>query len=106
MAYERAEKTITRSRVLRSQAAELAEGCEGARFFYANVPIPQADVPALRINEGERVVLLGAPGSGKSTLLRLLSGLYRPSAGRMTMGGIDMTLLPSGTRRLAVPWPG
>ncbi|HYY62152.1 MAG TPA: ABC transporter transmembrane domain-containing protein, partial [Burkholderiales bacterium] len=34
---------------------------EGARFFYANVPVPQADVPALRIAEGERVVLLGPP---------------------------------------------
>jgi ATP-binding cassette subfamily C protein LapB len=66
---------------------------EGARFFYANVPVPQVDVPALRIAEGERVVLLGPPGSGKSTLLRLLSGLYRPAPGRALLGGVDVTQL-------------
>jgi ATP-binding cassette subfamily C protein LapB len=66
---------------------------EGARFFYANVPVPQADIPGLRIGEGERVVLMGPPGSGKSTLLRLLSGLYRPAAGRVMLGGVDMSLL-------------
>jgi ATP-binding cassette subfamily C protein LapB len=66
---------------------------EGARFFYANVPVPQVDVPALRIGEGERVVLLGPPGSGKSTLLRLLSGLYRPAQGRALLGGLDVALL-------------
>src|SRR5204863_9749359 len=66
---------------------------EGTRFFYANVPVPQVDVPALRIGEGERVVLLGSPGSGKSTLLRLLSGLYRPAQGRALLGGVDVSLL-------------
>jgi len=74
---------------------------EGARFFYANVPVPQVDVPALRIAQGERVVLLGPPGSGKSTLLRLLSGLYRPAQGRALLGGVDVTLLdPELVRRL------
>jgi ATP-binding cassette subfamily C protein LapB len=66
---------------------------EDARFFYADVPVPQLDVPALRIGEGERVVVLGPPGSGKSTLLRLFSGLYRPSAGRVLLGGVDVALL-------------
>jgi ATP-binding cassette subfamily C protein LapB len=66
---------------------------DGVRFFYASVPVPQIDVPALQIAEGERVVLVGPPGSGKSTLLRLLSGLYRPSAGRVLIGGIDAALL-------------
>jgi ATP-binding cassette, subfamily C, bacterial LapB len=79
---------------------------DGARFFYANVPVPQADVPALRIAEGERVVLLGAPGSGKSTLLRLLSGLYRPAQGRALLGGVDVTLLePEAVRRLVAYLP-
>ena len=37
----------------------------------------------LRIEEGERVALVGANGSGKSTLLRTLHGLQRPSAGEL-----------------------
>jgi ATP-binding cassette subfamily C protein LapB len=77
---------------------------EGARFFYANVPVPQVDVPALRIAEGERVVLLGPPGSGKSTLLRLLSGLYRPAQGRALLGGVDVTLLDAEVVRRLVAY--
>ena len=75
-------------------------GAEGMRFFYSNIPIPQVDMPTLRIEAGERMVLVGAPGSGKSTLLRLLSGLYRPSGGRVTLGGVDIALLdPELVRR-------
>jgi ATP-binding cassette subfamily C protein LapB len=68
--------------------------------------VPQVDVPALRIAEGERVVLLGPPGSGKSTLLRLLSGLYRPAQGRALLGGVDVTLLDAElVRRLVAYLP-
>jgi tungstate transport system ATP-binding protein len=35
----------------------------------------------LRLNEGERLALIGSNGSGKSTLLRVLHGLLQPSGG-------------------------
>jgi len=41
----------------------------------------------LRINEGERVGIVGANGAGKSTLLKLLAGIYPPSQGRRTVEG-------------------
>lgn len=44
----------------------------------------------LHITAGEKVGLLGPVGSGKSTLLKLLSGMYMPSKGRVSLDGIDM----------------
>ena len=37
------------------------------------------------INHGERVALIGHNGAGKSTFLRLISGIYRPTAGSVRM---------------------
>ncbi len=42
------------------------------------------------IGRGEFVLLFGANGSGKSTLLRLLSGLSRPTAGVIRIGGWEL----------------
>jgi ABC-type polysaccharide/polyol phosphate transport system ATPase subunit len=41
----------------------------------------------LRINQGERVGIIGHNGAGKSTLLRLLAGIYTPTCGRMVVKG-------------------
>jgi len=45
----------------------------------------------LSVERGEIVSLIGPSGSGKSTLLRVISGLERPSAGRIVIDGHDMT---------------
>jgi branched-chain amino acid transport system ATP-binding protein len=46
---------------------------------------------AFDVRAGEIVTLIGSNGAGKSTLLRAVSGLLRPSAGRIQLDGIDVT---------------
>jgi ABC-type branched-subunit amino acid transport system ATPase component len=45
----------------------------------------------LDVRAGEIVSLIGPNGSGKTTTINLVSGVYRPSAGRVTLEGADLT---------------
>ncbi|MFD1795576.1 sn-glycerol-3-phosphate ABC transporter ATP-binding protein UgpC [Paracoccus aurantiacus] len=56
----------------------------------------------LDIADGEFVVLVGPSGCGKSTLLRLLSGLDKPTAGRIEIDGKDVTQVSAADRGLAM----
>jgi branched-chain amino acid transport system ATP-binding protein len=47
------------------------------------------------VEAGEFVTIIGANGAGKSTTLRTLSGIMKPSAGRIRFAGEDITGLPS-----------
>ena len=73
-------------------------------FEVQNISFSYESIPALRgltlhIEEGDRVVLLGANGSGKSTLLRILDALYFPSAGTVAFrGGRSYRKAPSARR--------
>jgi len=53
---------------------------------------------SLAIGDGEFVVLLGPTGAGKTTTLRLVAGLERPDAGRVTIAGRDVTQTPPALR--------
>lgn len=44
----------------------------------------------LRIQEGERLAILGGVGSGKTSLLRVLSGMYKPENGRILLDGLEI----------------
>lgn len=45
---------------------------------------------SIQVPEGGLVTILGRNGVGKTTLLRTISGLYRPSAGRILFGGAEI----------------
>jgi putative spermidine/putrescine transport system ATP-binding protein len=45
----------------------------------------------LDVRRGEFFSMLGPSGSGKTTCLRMIAGFERPSAGRVLLGGVDVT---------------
>jgi len=70
-------------------ACVLLIALRGVRKAYRT---PAGDVPALRgvdldIVAGEFVALLGRSGAGKSTLINLVTGIDRPNAGSILIGG-------------------
>jgi ATP-binding cassette, subfamily B, multidrug efflux pump len=57
---------------------------------------------SLTIPSGTKAAIAGRTGSGKTTLMNLISGLYPPGSGRITIGGIDPYRLPPSARRRLV----
>lgn len=51
--------------------------------------------------DGGAYALLGSSGCGKTTLLNIISGLVRPSHGRVLFGGTDVTDAPTAARNIA-----
>ncbi|MFM7087195.1 MAG: ATP-binding cassette domain-containing protein [Cyanobium sp.] len=54
---------------------------------------PVLDQVRLRLEPGERLVVVGPSGAGKSTILRLLSGLLLPSSGSLRIHGQEQRYL-------------
>jgi multiple sugar transport system ATP-binding protein len=63
---------------------------------------PATDGISLDIADGEFLVLVGPSGCGKTTLLRMVAGLEAPDAGRITIGGRDVTRLPARQRGISM----
>nr|WP_207191591.1 ABC transporter ATP-binding protein [Paracraurococcus ruber] len=57
---------------------------------------------SLEVAQGEFVTILGPSGSGKTTMLTVVAGLNRPTAGRILIGGRDVTDLPAAQRNIGL----
>ncbi|MGI6731467.1 MAG: ABC transporter ATP-binding protein [Anaerovoracaceae bacterium] len=53
---------------------------------------------SLTVNEGEIVTLIGANGAGKTSTLRTISGLIKPTSGKISLEGKDITAIPATKR--------
>jgi ATP-binding cassette subfamily B protein len=78
---------------------------EGVRFENVSFVYPGSTETAVsdvsfQLRPGESLALVGENGSGKTTLIKLLTRLYTPSAGRITLDGLDLAeWSPAALRR-------
>lgn len=72
---------------------------ENVSFHYSSNQIPSVSEINIEIDAGETVAFAGASGSGKSTLIKLLTGLYSPTQGKITINGIDVKKLDTEALR-------
>ncbi len=56
------------------------------------------DALTLRVERGEIYGLIGPNGSGKTTTVKMVTGLYRPSTGRILVDGIDLAVAPEAAK--------
>ncbi len=73
---------------------------EGLSSAWDGAPVLRS--VSFSVEQGEILVLLGPNGAGKTTLLRCLAGLERPTAGRVCLGGVDVTARPPHTRGIGL----
>jgi ATP-binding cassette subfamily B protein len=64
-------------------------------FNYGPTSAPALRNVSCRIEPGEKVAIVGPTGSGKTTLALLLLGLYVPTEGEISYGGVDISRIDS-----------
>lgn len=67
--------------------------CEGVRKVYGSGQnqVMALDGIDLTVSKGEFVAIIGASGSGKSTLLHILGSVDKPTSGKVTIDGTDLS---------------
>jgi molybdate/tungstate transport system ATP-binding protein len=55
----------------------------------------------LDVGQQEYLIVIGRTASGKTTLLKMIAGAYRPSSGKILIGGFDITAAPPERRNVA-----
>jgi ABC-type multidrug transport system fused ATPase/permease subunit len=81
--------------VERADPRPIARIERGLRFERVSFEYPGGEAPALReieleIKKGETLALVGPSGAGKSTFVDLLARFIDPTAGRVTVDGVDL----------------
>ncbi|GAB3645809.1 ABC transporter ATP-binding protein [Glycomyces tarimensis] len=75
---------------LGATAPEAAIRFEGVGFAYPGGHTPVIDGLDLEITAGSSLAVVGRNGAGKTSLVKLLTGLYAPTAGQITVDGTDI----------------
>jgi ATP-binding cassette, subfamily B, bacterial len=80
---------------------------DGIRFSDVSFSYPGSSAPALEhidvhITPGSKLALVGENGAGKTTLIKLLTGLYTPTHGTISLDGLPLPEWDSETLRLRI----
>ncbi len=86
--------------IIRGNAASVE--FRGVTKVYPGSRTPAVDDISLHIEAGRLVTLLGPSGCGKTTTLRMIAGLELATAGRILIGGADVTRLPATDRDVSM----
>ena len=92
------EETASEDVSVKNKSAIRRDKLGTIQFKDTTYRYPEADIDTLRginikIEEGEKVAILGRNGSGKSTLMKLASGLFKASDGLVMYDGVDIRQL-------------
>jgi ATP-binding cassette, subfamily C, bacterial CydD len=77
---------------------------EQVSFSYPGRAVAVLDGLELQLAPGEAVALVGESGTGKSTVAGLLLGLLTPTAGTVTVGGVDLAACQVDAWRRLIAW--
>jgi ATP-binding cassette subfamily B protein len=99
--YEYLEQEVDRPAGIEREGPEPGSG---VAFEHVSFTYPGADTPALedvsfRLRPGQSLALVGENGSGKTTLIKLLTRLYSPQQGRITLDGLELEAWDEATLR-------
>ncbi|SCG41526.1 thiol reductant ABC exporter subunit CydD [Micromonospora halophytica] len=101
--------TVTAAPAAAPAAVPVAAPDGHGEIRFENVTVEYERTTALRdvtltVRPGERIAVVGPSGAGKSTLLNLLLGFVHPTAGRVTVDGVDLADVDPDTWRRQVAW--
>jgi ATP-binding cassette subfamily B protein len=83
--------------------ARIAEGIalDGVGFAYPGREEESLSDLSLTLEAGTTVAIVGENGAGKTTLVKLLTGMYRPTRGRIAVDGVDLATIEPAAWRAA-----
>ncbi len=101
--YRDYEETLENNSLIRetSEFLERELDVKKATLCFENVSFryPNTETDTLRnisfsVKPGQRLAIVGLNGAGKTTLIKLLLRLYKPTEGKITLGGVDIMEIP------------
>lgn len=76
----------------------LALSVEKLDVRFPGLPVAALDIASLALAAGDHIAVTGPSGSGKTTLMNVLTGMERPSGGRVAWGADELTAMTETQR--------